>query len=193
MIRPAEVQDAQQVLPILKQIFDEMELETVEKLGEKKVFELLADAFSLTDYRYGYSNILVDDIDGKIVSIAVGFPEEKETTIDDALKQFYPKYDIPMNFELFVDKEAQAGEWYLDSLAVLPSEHHKGYGKKMLQYLPEYLRNKGEKIISLSVDVVNQPAQKLYEKIGFKKQGQLYIGSHLYDHMILNLEDKKAK
>lgn len=188
MIREAKKSDAKQVLPILKQIFDEMELETIATLGEEKLYNLLTDAFELTDYRYSYSNILVDDLDGKIVSIAVGFPEEKEEHIDDALVQLYPKYDIAKDFKLFDDKEAQAGEWYLDSLAVLPSEHHKGYGKKMLQYLPEYLQQQGQKVISLSVDVVNKPARKLYEKMGFVKTGQLYIGTHLYDHMILNIE-----
>lgn len=187
MFRLAKKEDAQQVLPILKQIFDEMELNTVAEIGEDKVFKMLEDAFALPDYRYGYGKIIVDDIDGKIVSIAAGYKAEEEDTIDDALSQLFDKYDVPNDFHIFGDKETWDGEWYLDSLAVAPDEQRKGYGKKMLEYLPEYLREKNEKILSLNVDVINEPAQELYKKMGFEKVGQLYIGDHLYDHMQLDL------
>ncbi|GKQ43019.1 N-acetyltransferase [Companilactobacillus sp. RD055328] len=187
MIRAARKEDVKQVLPILNQIFEDMELDYFKKIGQQKLFELLEDGFTLPDYRYSYENILVDEEDGKIVTIAVGYPAELEEHIDDPLIAILDKHGLDKDQKLFEDTESWPGEWYLDSLAVHADMHHQGYGKKMLEYLPEYLLNKGEKMLSLNADVNNIPAQKLYEKMGFKKVGQLYIGDHLYDHMQLDL------
>ncbi|MGR3741555.1 GNAT family N-acetyltransferase [Companilactobacillus sp. DQM5] len=188
MIRQAKKEDVNQVLPILKQIFDDMELESFKKIGNEKLFLMLEEAFKLPNYRYSYENILVDDVDGKVVSIAAGYPAELEDHIDDPLIALFDKYGVDNNLNMFADKESWPGEWYLDSLAVHPDMHHMGYGKKMLEFLPDYVEKKGEKILSLNVDVNNIPAQKLYAKMGYKKVGELYIGSHLYDHMQLNLD-----
>lgn len=187
MIRAARKEDARQVLPILDQIFEEMELASLQKIGRDKFLEMLEEAFSLSGYRYSYENILVDEVDNKIVSIAVGYPAELEDHIDDPMIALFEKYQVDKDMSMFADTESWPGEWYLDSLAVHPDMHHRGYGKKMLEFLPGYLKAKDEKILSLNVDVTNIPAQKLYEKMNFTKVGQLYIGDHLYDHMQLNL------
>lgn len=193
MIRSAKKEDVNQILPILKQIFDEMELESFKKIGEEKLFLMLKEAFDVDGYRYNFNNILVDDENGKIASIAVGYQAELEEHIDDPLIALFEKYNVDKDTILFTDKESWPGEWYLDSLAVHPDMHHQGYGKKMLEFLPGYLLAKGEKILSLNVDVDNEPAQRLYEKMGFNKMGQLYIGAHLYDHMQLDLDKSEEK
>ncbi len=37
------------------------------------------------------------------------------------------------------------------------------------------------------MDLQNPGAKKLYERMGFVKQGDLMIGDHQYDHMIKQL------
>ncbi|MFT8705223.1 GNAT family N-acetyltransferase [Bifidobacterium aquikefiricola] len=54
----------------------------------------------------------------------------------------------------------------------------KGYALKALNLLPAYVRNGFPNVVEivLGVNRKNAPAQKLYEKAGFKKQTNTYIG-----------------
>lgn len=186
MFRNAKEEDADQILPILFQIFDEMELDVFKKVGDEKMAQVIKEGFFQPGYRYGLDNILVNEIDGKVVAIMVGYPEEAEDTIDEPLKKIMHKYGIKED-NLFGDKEAWPSEWYLDSFAVAPEFQGKGIGTATMEHFIEVIRERGEKILSLNVDVDNAPARHVYDKTGFKQVGQLYIGSHLYDHMQYDL------
>ena len=189
MIRPAKLADAQQAIPILMQIIHDMEIPVVKSVGEDKIQDLLIDAFAAPDYRYGYPQMLVyvDEQTDKVLGICVGYPAAKEANIDDGLRPYLANHGLPADFAMFSDVEAQPGEWYLDSFAVAPAYQNKGIGTKTMEHFIEVMRDRGEKILSLNVDVNNEPAKHVYTKTGFKKVGQLYIGSHLYDHMQYDL------
>ncbi|MQS76821.1 GNAT family N-acetyltransferase [Companilactobacillus halodurans] len=186
MLRYARKEDADQILPILFQIFDEMELDVFKEVGDKKMAEVIKEGFFQPGYRYGLENILVNEIDGKVVAIMVGYPEELEDNIDAPLIKIMHKHGIKEN-NLFNDKEAWPGEWYLDSFAIAPEYQGKGIGTKTMEEFIDVVKKRGEKILSLNVDVTNEAAKHVYDKTGFKKVGQLYIGSHLYDHMQYDL------
>jgi len=186
MFRNANDGDADQILPTLFQIFDEMELDIFKEVGNDKMAQIIREGFKLPNYRYGLDHILVDEIDGKVATIAVGYPEEQEDSIDDPLIKVLHEHGIKRD-NIFTDKEAWPGEWYLDSFAVAPDMQGKGIGTQSLKDLIDIVRQRGEKTMSLNVDVTNEPAKHLYDKVGFKKAGQLYIGDHLYDHMQFDL------
>jgi len=187
MFRYAKEEDADQILPILFQIFDEMELDVFKEIGNEKMAQVIKEGFFQPGYRYGFDNILVNEIDGKVVAIVVGYHEKLEDNIDEPLIKIMHKYGIKEK-NLFGDKEAWPGEWYLDSFAVAPDYQNKGIGTKTMEHFIDVMRERGEKILSLNVDVNNEPAKHVYVKTGFKKVGQLYIGSHLYDHMQYDLD-----
>ncbi|MDM7274147.1 ribosomal protein S18-alanine N-acetyltransferase [Sulfurihydrogenibium azorense] len=64
--------------------------------------------------------------------------------------------------------------WYLFDeaeitiLAIKKEFQGRGYGKILLEKTFEYLNVKGVKSVYLEVAIDNQPAKKLYEKLGFK-------------------------
>ncbi|WP_125769316.1 GNAT family N-acetyltransferase [Companilactobacillus furfuricola] len=190
MLRYAQEEDAEQILPTLFQIFDEMELDVFKEIGNETMMQVIREGFELPNYRYGLDHILVNEVDGRVAAIAISYPEEEEDQIDAPLIKILKKHGVHQD-TLFTDKEAWPGEWYLDSFAVAPEFQNKGIGTKTLQSFIDLLREKGEKVLSLNVDVDNEPAKHVYDKTGFKKVGQLYIGSHLYDHMQYNLENEK--
>ncbi|WP_099974475.1 MULTISPECIES: GNAT family N-acetyltransferase [Lactobacillaceae] len=186
MLRFAKEEDVDHLIPILFQIFDDMELEVFNKVGREKMMKLIREGFFQSDYRYGYKNILVEEIEGKIAGLSVGYPEELEDDIDQPMQKIMQKHGIDSQ-TLFDDKEAWPGEWYLDSFAISKDLQNQGIGTKMLKELIEWVKNQGEKTLSLNVDTKNDRARHVYEKLGFKKVGELYIGTHLYEHMQLNL------
>lgn len=62
---------------------------------------------------------------------------------------------------------------YLGGLAIYPDYFGKGFGKKMMQEIITFCKNKGVSRIELSVAVHNEKAIQLYEYVGFTKEGVL--------------------
>ena len=186
MIRPAKLADAQQAIPILMQIIHDMEIPVVKSVGEDKIQDLLIDAFAAPDYRYGYPQMLVyvDEQTDKVLGICVGYPAAKEANIDDGLRPYLANHGLPADFAMFSDVEAQPGEWYLDSLAVAPDAQGQGIGGQLLDYLNDWLQQKGETLISLNVDLGNPKAKRVYTHHGFVKDSEIMIGSHRYEHLL---------
>ena len=68
---------------------------------------------------------------------------------------------------------------YLGGLAVHPDYKGRGYGKKMMNEIIEFVGRQGFLRIELSVAEINTTAISLYEKSGFTKEGLLKKFSHL--------------
>lgn len=62
---------------------------------------------------------------------------------------------------------------YLGGLAIHPNYFGKGFGKKIMQEIIQFCKNKGILRIELSVAVHNKKAIQLYESVGFTKEGVL--------------------
>ena len=65
---------------------------------------------------------------------------------------------------LRVDEQAE-----LMNFAVVPKKQNKGYGKALLRFIIELLKNEGISFLTLEVRKSNVIAQKLYESFGFKR------------------------
>ena len=90
-------------------------------------------------------------------------------------------YEKAACFGLYVDG-AQAGFvaaekigdgelFYLDKLAVLPGQRHKGYGAQLVQYVIEYAGRQGGKRISLGMIDSLTILKEWYKSLGFKETG----------------------
>jgi putative acetyltransferase len=62
---------------------------------------------------------------------------------------------------------------YLGGVAIQPEYFGKGCGKKMMLEIIDFCKNKSVSRIELSVDTNNEKAIKLYESVGFLKEGIL--------------------
>lgn len=183
IIRSARPADAQAVLPLVKIVFDEMELASLQQISTADLFKLLTAAFTTATYRYSYQHTLVAEEDGKVVGIAVSYPAEAEAHIDDALATLLPLVGLPVNTRFFNDREAWPHEWYLDTLAVLPGYQNRGIGTRLLAAVNQLASQHNYHLVSLNVDQQNPNAQRLYERVGYHKVGELPIGTHYYNHM----------
>jgi ribosomal protein S18 acetylase RimI-like enzyme len=64
--------------------------------------------------------------------------------------------------------------WILNDLYVNASARKKGFGEKLLQKVIEFAEETGAKGLSLETGEDNLTAQRLYEKIGFKKESNYF-------------------
>lgn len=128
MIRKAKLTDFPLVYPILKQIFDEMDMDTIKALPESQFYDLMKHGFYSPHYRYSHNRMWVetDDLD-RPIGLIVMYGYDDQGLIDISLKSAYPKVGLPLDAVIFSDKEALPHEWYLDAIAVSP----KHWGKEL--------------------------------------------------------------
>lgn len=60
---------------------------------------------------------------------------------------------------------------YLGGIAIEPTFAGQGFGKKMLLEIIDYVKNLGIKRLELAVSIFNKKAIKLYESVGFEREG----------------------
>lgn len=185
MIRPAERRDFPWIFPLLEQIFDEMDLDTVKALPADQFYDLLRLGFYSDHYRYSRCRCWVEvNSDGRPLGVIVLYGYDAQDVIDASLKQAFPKVGLPLDTIVFAGKEALPHEWYIDALAVDPAAWGQGIGTKLLQFADELGRQRGFKKISLNVDLDNPRSARLYEHLGFRTTGKMTIGDRTYAHMV---------
>lgn len=85
-----------------------------------------------------------------------------------------------------MDDEALPGEYYIDSLAVLPANRSNGIGKALLQQAIARAGQLGIPRVTIAVDPDNPRAERLYASLGFQPDGTLFIFGHDYKKMAMS-------
>ena len=70
-------------------------------------------------------------------------------------------------------------QWVLNDLYVRMEERKSGAGEKLMRTAMEFGLRDGSRGLTLQTAVTNIPAQKLYEKLGWKKN-ETFLTYNLY-------------
>ena len=81
------------------------------------------------------------------------------------------------------DDETCAGEFYLDSLSVLPEFQRRGIASALIQEMFRLRDEAGIPLATILVDPENETAYSLYTKNGFRKNGQVTVFNTTYDRL----------
>jgi ribosomal protein S18 acetylase RimI-like enzyme len=79
--------------------------------------------------------------------------------------------------------ETQAGEYYLDSIGVLPEFHGHGVGRALIIAFCNKAFAEGHECVGLIVDHNNHEAERLYTSLGFERVGTRDFFSHKMWHL----------
>lgn len=135
------------------------------------------------DSQYSYRNTLVAMVDIKVVGIAVSYNggqlHELRKAFVDAAKTHIGKDHSEM------DDETQAGELYLDSLAVLPEYRRQGIAQRLLKATKKKADKMGLPYVGLLVDKGNPAGEALYASAGFLYVNDSQWGGHPMKHLVL--------
>ncbi|MDE7335871.1 MAG: GNAT family N-acetyltransferase [Muribaculaceae bacterium] len=134
-----------------------------------------------TDSQYSYLNALKAVTDeGEVAGILVCYDGARLAELRQAL---FDEYERLSGRKLgAIADETDAGEWYLDSLAVFPGFRGRGIAKALIQAAVE--RTPEGKRPGLLCAKDNANARRLYESLGFRKIGERPFLGQLMDHMI---------
>ncbi|MCQ2271037.1 MAG: GNAT family N-acetyltransferase [Bacteroidales bacterium] len=86
-----------------------------------------------------------------------------------------------------MDLETVPGEYYLDSMAVLPEYRHRGVATALLNEGIRQAAELGINRASMIVSLENPAAQRLYESLGFRHKGDLSAFGEPYRKMIMEI------
>jgi ribosomal protein S18 acetylase RimI-like enzyme len=143
--------------------------------------KLMTHLVERTDSQYSYLNTLVAaDSDDHVVGVLVGYDgarlHELRRAFVDACKETFGR-----DFSHIPD-ETQAGEFYLDSLAVCPNMRGHGIASALLRAAVE--RHGQRQPVGLLVDKGNPKAEALYLRLGFAYQDDNEWGGHPMKHLV---------
>ena len=135
------------------------------------------------DSQYSYKNTLVAMDGDKVVGVSVTYDGSKLHELRQAFIQA-AKEHIGKDHS-GMDDETQAGELYLDSLAVLPEYRRQGIAKALLFATKERADSMGLPCVGLLVDNSNPAGEALYASVGFRYANKNRWGGHDMKHLTL--------
>ena len=135
------------------------------------------------DSQYSYRNTLVAMDDDKVVGIAVSYDggrlhELRQAFIQAAKEQIGKDHSG-------MDDETQAGELYLDSLAILSEYRRQGIAQRLLRATKGRADQMGLPCVGLLVDKGNPAGEALYTSVGFRYVNDSQWGGHPMKHLVL--------
>lgn len=130
--------------------------------------------------QYSWRNAVVAEVDGEIAGAVVGYDgarlhELREGTFA-VLRQCVGR--VPN----IVD-ETESGEYYLDSIGVLPSYRARGVGRALVEAFCKHAFAENQRCVGLIVDCENSDAERLYASLGFKRKGVKSFFGHKMWHL----------
>ena len=135
------------------------------------------------DSQYSYTNTFVACDNEKVVGISVSYDGSKLHTLRQAFLELSKECIGKDNSGM--DDETQAGELYLDSLAVLPEYRRQGIAKRLIMATKERADELYLPYVGLLVDKTNPIGEAFYTSLGFRYVNDSHWGGHEMKHLIL--------
>jgi DNA-3-methyladenine glycosylase I len=151
--------------------------------GLDDFYRMMTSLVEREDSQYSYKNTLVAMDDEKVVGVAVSYDgarlnELRQAFIEAAKEQIGKDHSG-------MDDETQAGELYLDSLAILSEYRRQGIARKLLRATKEKADQMGLPCLGLLVDKGNPAGESLYASVGFRYVNDINWGGHPMKHLVL--------
>lgn len=87
-------------------------------------------------------------------------------------------YENDVQIGFVAIEKADDDVFYMEKLAVLPGYRHRGYGKKIMDFVVDHVKAGGGKRISIGIINKNEILKKWYESYGFIET-EIKVFSHL--------------
>jgi len=137
---------------------------------------VLAQLFVREANRFSYQFVHVAEMSGRVVGLLLAYSgREIESLRFPMARQLFVVCGLPGMFRflrrglpLMGVKEAEAEEYFINSLAVLPSFQGQGIGTHLLSWGESKARTLGLQKCSLTVEIGNRQASSLYEHLGYR-------------------------
>ena len=135
---------------------------------------------SCDNTQYSWRYALVAEVDSHVAGAVVGYDGAELRTLRNGTFEVLSKTigRVPN----IVD-ETEAGEYYLDSVGVLPEHRGMGVGRALVEAICKRAFASGHRRVGLIVDMENPMAESLYTSLGFERVGSRPFFIHQMWHL----------
>lgn len=139
------------------------------------------------DTIYSFANTFVAEADGKIIGAICAY----DGADYQRLKQ--PIVEAVGQDSGFAHlKETEAGEFYIDSIGVLPEHQGQGVGTRLFEAQIRHAASLGHTAVGLIVDMGKPQVEALYARLGFRHVDNKDFFGHTMKHMLKNITPERA-
>lgn len=178
VIRPAVSADAATIAEVIAMaIGDEAGLRNY--CGEEYM-AVLTEVARREATQYSWQNALVAELNGVVAGAVVGYDGAQLYTLREGT--FATINEFVERTQTIVD-ETSAGEYYLDSVGVLPQYRGMGVGRALVSAFCDKAFAEGHQRVGLIVDFENPEAERLYTSLGFRRIGTRPFFTHQMWHL----------
>ena len=144
--------------------------------------EHLADISRREDTLYSWRNSTIALYDGIPAGLMVAYDGARYRRMRDVT---FPMIRIYVGDDYdSMDDETCAGEFYLDSLSVLPEFQRRGIASALIQEMFRLRDEAGIPLATILVDPENDTAYRLYTRNGFHHDGQITVFGTTYHRLV---------
>ena len=171
-IRPATIHD--------RELIAEVVCMAVGYTTEHPIYPVFLELAGREVAQYSYRNTLVAEVDGCAVGALVGYDGAR---LEELRQPIFELIERHLGSALAIEDETSEGEFYLDSLGVLPQYRGLGIGSALLSAMRDMAFDRGFERVGLIVDVDNPAAERLYNTLGFSYVGNKRFLGHAMHHL----------
>lgn len=183
MIRRARKEEAAQIAELFMLAWPVEEILESNGISYEQLHESMTAIAAAEETIYSYENTFVAEVDGKVVGAMCAYDGA------DYIRLKQPIVDLLGADSGFAQlKETEAGEFYLDSVGVLPEYRSRGIASSLFEAQCERAASLGHKVAGLIVDVDKPQAEALYARLGFTYLDDKDFFGHTMKHMVRNLK-----
>jgi ribosomal protein S18 acetylase RimI-like enzyme len=147
----------------------------------EKAKTTLARLFTECQNRFSYRFTDLAVVDGQVAGLLLSYPSGIMKSLEIPMAMQLLRILGMLEFIHFVRnalplsqiKEAGAGEQFINNVAVLPNFQGQGIGSQLLAFVEGKAKTTGLGKSSLCVDIDNDRARQLYERLGYQVIGTI--------------------
>lgn len=185
-IRPARPTDGPFAAPLIQEAIGAIGWYLTGTDNDQAAAQAIAQSFGRVGHRLSYQQVWVAELGDEPVGLAVAYDGAQAHALDD----FWRAYRLGLGQSAEVVSEAQAGEFYLDTLVTSAQARGRGVGAALIAACHQQAQARGLPL-TLLVEQGNS-ARRLYERCGFLETEKCVLAGHEYARMRLEAPAQQA-
>lgn len=182
LLHDATPVDAQFIARVVLAGIDMVDIVEPVSKDYQPILHHLVDICQMEDTLYSYRHTRIAEVGGRTIGALIGYDGGRY--VEMRAKTFGL---IQQTSGLNLSKNAMEtgeGEFYLDSMAILPEYRGRKIGLKLMRDRMDWAIQRGFKVITLLVDKDKPQLQRYYESLGFEFSEEIFVFGAWYNKMM---------
>lgn len=180
-IRNASITDAPFIARVVLAGIDILDIGESIQEKQRPIFEHLVEICRMDDTLYSYLNTRIAEVNDKAIGALIGYDGARYAAMRAktfGLVRQTSGMDLTKNA-----METVSGEFYLDSMAILPEYRGREIGQQLMRDRMEWAKHDGFEAVTLLVDKEKPRLQAYYEELGFVFKEEMFVFGAWYNKL----------